>query len=166
MKKVLIIGSSRKDGGTYALVKQFRQLTNWDVIDLNDYDIGYFDYNYSNKHDDYLKLMHEIIENYKTLVFVTPVYWHAMSGVMKVFFDRITDLLTIKKDLGQKLKGKQMAVVSNSAGNNLGGLFWLPFSETANYLGMEYLGHVHTISNQDNEENLKVFIEKLQSKTL
>ena len=68
---------------------------------------------------------------------------------MKVFFDRITDLITIEKDLGRQLRGKRMAVVSSSIGNHLGEHFWLPFSETGKYLGMDYLGGVHCVVGED-----------------
>ncbi len=51
--------------------------------------------------------MNDIVDKYDVLIFATPVYWYSMSGIMKVFFDRITDLLTIKKDIGRKLKGKK-----------------------------------------------------------
>ncbi|MCP4458779.1 MAG: NAD(P)H-dependent oxidoreductase [Cytophagales bacterium] len=37
----------------------------------------------------------------------TPVYWYSMSGIMKVFLDRIYDVLTIEKELGRKLHGKK-----------------------------------------------------------
>ncbi len=49
-----------------------------------------------------------------------------------------------------------MAALSCSVGDNLGENFWLPFSETARYLGMNYLGNTHTISDKDETENLKV----------
>jgi hypothetical protein len=87
-----------------------------------------------------------------------------MSGKMKVFFDRMTDLLTVEKDLGRKLRGKKMAVISCSAGDNLGDSFWLPFKETAKYLGMEYLGSLHTIAGNMDEENLIRFMEKVGNK--
>jgi hypothetical protein len=85
-----------------------------------------------------------------------------MSGIMKVFFDRITDLLTIEKELGRKLQGKNMAAISCSIGNNLGATFWLPFSETAKYLGMEYLGNIHIISGKENEMRLRKFISLIE----
>ncbi|MEM8929053.1 MAG: NAD(P)H-dependent oxidoreductase [Bacteroidota bacterium] len=163
MATVLIVGSARKDGDTSNLVVKTKKLTNWDVIDLNDYQIGYFDYSHSNKNDDYLGLMHNIITTYDTLIFVTPIYWYSMSGIMKVFFDRITDLLTIEKELGRKLRGKKMAVMTISTGGNLGNAFWLPFSETANYLGMQYLGNLHTLNKKDYEKDLKEFIKEINS---
>ena len=163
MKTVIISGSSRNDGDTKTLTNELVKKSNWDSIDLNDYNIGYYDYMYQNRNDDYIKLMQKIINKYDTLVFATPVYWYSMSGIMKVFFDRITDLLEIEKDLGRKLRGKNMAAISCSIGNNLGDIFWLPFSETANYLGMEYLGNLHTITGKKNDLELENSINQIES---
>lgn len=159
MKKVIIVGSSRNDGDTVNLTKQLIEKSNWDLLNLNDYEFSYFDYKHENKNDDYINLMKKIVEKYETLIFVTPVYWYSMSGIMKVFFDRFTDLLTIEKELGRKLRGKKMAVLSCSIGENLDDYFWLPFSETAKYLGMEYIGNLHTITGEQNELKITEFIE-------
>ena len=166
MKKVLIVGSSRNDGDTTHLTRLLIEKSGWDLINLNDYNFSYYDYNHENRNDDYLSLMKQIIEQYDTLIFATPVYWYSMSGIMKVFFDRITDLLEIEKTLGRKLRGKNMAAISTSIGNNLGDAFWLPFSETANYLGMNYLGHVHTITGEPNASKLDDFISTVENKSV
>lgn len=161
-KKVIILGSSRSDGDAKALVNQLLNSTNWDLIDLNDYDFSYYDYKHRNRNDDYLDLMKRIIGKYDTLIFATPVYWYSMSGIMKVFFDRITDLLRTEKEVGRKLRGKSMAVITCSNGGNLGDAFWLPFKESANYLGMKYLGDTHTIAGENNEQLLNAFIEQIE----
>ncbi|WP_026714250.1 flavodoxin family protein [Flavobacterium daejeonense] len=162
MKKVIIVGSSRNDGDTTNLTKKLIEKSNWDLLNLNDYEFSYFDYKHENRNDDYLNLIKSIVEKYETLIFVTPVYWYSMSGIMKVFFDRFTDLLTIEKELGRKLRGKKMAVLSCSIGENLEEYFWLPFSETAKYLGMEYIGNSHTIKGEDNELKITEFIELIE----
>lgn len=105
----------------------------------------------------FLPLMQKIIANYDTFIFATPVYWYSMSGIMKVFWDRMTDLITIEKDLGRQLRGKNMAVLSCSNGNNLGENFWLPFTESADYLGMHYLGNLHTYEGQDDTKVIAEF---------
>ena len=163
MKKVVIAGSSRNDGETLNLTNELIEKSKWDLINLNDYNFSYYDYNHENRNDDYLDLMKRIITKYDTLIFATPVYWYSMSGIMKVFFDRITDLLEIEKDLGRKLRGKNMAAISCSIGNNLGEYFWLPFIETANYLGMEYLGNVHTVTGENKEKKIKEFIKLVEN---
>jgi multimeric flavodoxin WrbA len=105
MKKILIVGSSRNDGDTLSLTNKLIEKSGWDLINLNDYNFSYYDYKHENRNDDYLTLMREIIEKYDILIFATPVYWYSMSGIMKVFFDRLTDLLEIEKNLGRKLRG-------------------------------------------------------------
>ena len=162
MKKVIIVGSSRNDGDASNLTKRLIEKSKWDLINLNDYEFSYFDYEHKNRNDDYLNLMREIVKKYETLIFITPVYWYSMSGIMKVFFDRFTDLLTIEKELGRKLRGKKMAVISCSIGENLGQSFWLPFSETAKYLGMEYIGNSHTITGENNELKITEFIKLIE----
>lgn len=162
-RKVIISGSARKNGDTQKVVDQMLSHTECDVIDLNDYEISYYDYDHKNKDDDYISLMSKVIANYDVLIFATPVYWYSMSAVMKTFLDRFTDLLTIEKDLGRKLRCKAMAVISCSNGNNLGDHFWLPFSESANYLGMTYLGNVHTDVTKNDTHSMIQFIKALES---
>lgn len=161
MKTLIISGSSRKDGETKMVVEELMRLSHWDCIDLNDYRFDYYDYEHRNRDDDFIPLMREIIAKYDVFVMVTPVYWYAMSGIMKVFFDRITDLLEIEMDLGRKLRKKGMAALSVSIGNHLGDYFWLPFSETAAYLGMNYLGNIHTIAGSIDPDGLKEFIQSV-----
>jgi multimeric flavodoxin WrbA len=164
MGKIVILGSSRQDGDTATVVECIKKHSSWVIVDLNNYQISYYDYDHANKGDDYLPLMREIIEHYDTIIFVTPVYWYAMSGIMKVFFDRISDLLTIEKELGRKLRDKKMAALSCSVGNHLGEAFWLPFSETAKYLGMDFLGGLHIIVGEDYEQEIEAFIRDIESK--
>lgn len=165
MNKLIILGSSRKDGDTKKIVDELITISKWDFIDLNDYNFSYYDYEHKNLNDDFLPLMRRIVDNYDVLIFATPVYWYSMSGIMKVFFDRITDLLDDEKELGRKLRNKSMAALSCSNGDNLGESFWLPFSETATYLGMSYLGNVHTLSGKDETENLKNFVETINNQS-
>lgn len=144
MRTVIIVGSSRKNGNTYKSIEDEIKLSNADVIDLNDYEISYYDYEYKNKKDQFLPLIKKLISNYDTFVFATPVYWYTMSGIMKVFFDRLSDLLDIEKETGRKLRGKNMKVISNT-NEALDYDFYLPFRKSADYLGMNYIGEQHYI---------------------
>lgn len=146
MKKVIIIGSSRKDEETKNVATELIRISNWNLIDLADFKISQFDYEHLNRNDDFIGLIKRITENYDILIFATPVYWYSMSGIMKVFFDRLTDLLRIEKDTGPKLRNKYMAVISCSNGDNLEDEFWLPFKKSAEYLGMNYLTDLAYVS--------------------
>jgi len=149
---VIIQGSSNPKGNTYKTVQLLNKNNNFDIIDLATKNIGHFDYEYNNSTDDFLPLMKQIISNYDTIVFATPVYWYAMSGILKVFFDRISDLLTDEKSLGRKLRGKKMAMFSNSAKDDLLDGFTMPFTATAKYLGMDYIGDIHIWFSDDGKE--------------
>ena len=165
MKTVIIIGSSRKDGETKKVINELIKIANYDVIDLIDYDISHYDYDHLNRNDDFIGLLNHITDSYHTLVFATPVYWYSMSGIMKVFFDRLTDLLTIEKELGRKLRNKNMAVISSSNGNNLEDHFWLPFKKTAEYLGMHYITDLHTFQDKIDIEKILEFKKTIDDKT-
>lgn len=143
--QVIIIGSSRKDGNTTTIVTAIAKQFGMDVINLSDYQFSYYDYGHNNINDDFLPLMKDIIQKYDTVIFATPIYWYSMSGIMKVFFDRITNLLHLEKEWGRKLRGKKMAVISNSHDfeNELDYDFYIPFKKSAEYLGMQYLGNKH-----------------------
>ncbi|MFZ4861086.1 NAD(P)H-dependent oxidoreductase [Sphingobacterium sp. Mn56C] len=82
MKIIVIVGSSRQDEDTATLTKELIEQSKWDLLDLNDYDIGYFDYTHENRNDDYLTLIKKIIEKYDTVIFATPIYWYSMSGII------------------------------------------------------------------------------------
>jgi NAD(P)H-dependent FMN reductase len=161
-RKLIILGSSRSDGDTAKLTQKLKETCQWDLLDLNEYDITYFDYDHRNREDDFLPLMRKIIENYDVLILATPVYWYTMSGIMKVFFDRISDLLTIEKDLGRQLRGKSMAVITASGGNDAGDNFWIPFKLSAEYLGMKYITQLHTFPPEIDEGELLRFVSEVE----
>ncbi|QRM89652.1 FMN reductase [Lacinutrix sp. WUR7] len=145
MHKIVILqGSSRSFGDTYKIVNHLVSKSNYDVIDLNTKVIGQYDYEYKNAVDDFMDVITEVITNYDTIIFATPVYWYTMSGIMKAFFDRISDVIRTEKDLGRQLRGKNMAMISTSNSNDIIKGFNMPFVASANYLGMHYLGDIHT----------------------
>ncbi|OXG09271.1 multimeric flavodoxin WrbA [Flavobacterium araucananum] len=146
-KKVIILGSSRKNGNTTKIVDEISKEHKIEVIDLSDYNISYYDYESKNREDDFFPLIKGIIEKYDTLIFATPIYWYNMSGIMKVFFDRFSDLIRIEKETGRKLRGKKIGVISNSHDDEIEESFYIPFKKSADYLGMEYLGHAHFNAN-------------------
>ena len=148
MKKAIIQGSSRSNGNTKQIAKLVAKELDCDFLDLKNYQIGQFDYDFNNWQDDFLPLMRRIVD-YDLLLFLTPVYWYSMSGVMKTFFDRITDCLEIEKETGRKLRGKYMATISCGSERKATEGFFIPFRLSAQYLGMEYVGDLHTWMKKD-----------------
>ncbi len=142
-KTVIIVGSSRTLGNTNRIATEIATNFGFDLINLSDYSYTYYDYESNNLDDDFLPLIRKIVNNYDTLIFATPVYWYSMSGIMKVFFDRFSDLIRIEKETGRKFRGKKMAVLSNSHDSQIDDEFYLPFIKSAAYLGMTYIGQQH-----------------------
>ena len=139
---MIILGSSRSDGDTRKMADIIASYTDAKIIDLKSKNISYFDYEHKNMDDDFIPTMLEILE-YDNLIFATPVYWFSMSAIMKTFFDRFSDLLHQKKELGYRLKGKNMYLTTNSSTAILTRHFETPFEDTAIYLSMKYKGYVH-----------------------
>jgi multimeric flavodoxin WrbA len=167
--KLIILGSARKKGSTHTIVNYLIEKGGYDVIDLLDYQIGYFDYEHNNRADDFLPLMRAILPKYNTFIFATPVYWYTMSALMKNFFDRLSDLLKIEKELGRSLRGKSMAMISCSGSDDRNAHFAEPFELSADYLGVKYLGDVHTFLEEGEaipeevKRRLDWFVELLSS---
>ncbi|MDA5312487.1 flavodoxin family protein, partial [Vibrio cholerae] len=78
----------------------FQASTDTTLFDLSDYAISFYDYEHMNRNDDFIHLINKLAE-FDHLVFASPVYWYSMSAQLKVFFDRLSDLLTIEKELGR-----------------------------------------------------------------
>ncbi|WP_299278324.1 flavodoxin family protein [uncultured Psychroserpens sp.] len=167
-KTIIILGSSRPFGNTRKIVDYLiSQGNDIDLISLSDYKIGYFDYELKNENDDFHPLLTSIL-NYDTILFATPVYWYTMSAQMKTFFDRISDVLIgDKKPLGRQLRGKVMGSISCGSDAEIFEGFKMPFEQSAAYLGMTYLEHVHTWVLSDQtipktvESRLKSLLNKL-----
>jgi hypothetical protein len=143
-KGVIILGSARGDGNTAQAVSFLCGHTGFATVNLSDHRFGQYDYLHRNQKDEFGPLLKRLMEDYETWIFATPVYWYSMSGIMKSFFDRLTDLLDLHPLGKMALQGKRLGLVccSSNAGEIEG--FEIPFRETAIYMSMLYLGFVHT----------------------
>ena len=156
MKKgIIILGSSNSNGATQKVASFVSEKTDYPIIDLKTKTIGAFDYAFNNRNDDFLPLIKHIVDNYQIIVFATPVYWYTMSGIMKTFFDRLSDCLKTEKDTGRKLRGMEMAVISCGCDKKLKDGFYMPFIETARYMGMTYMTDIYCVE----ENGLPTFDE-------
>lgn len=155
MKTAIILGTSKNDGNTRKLVDSYVESVGVATIfDLEQFKFSFYDYTHSNSDDDFLKLI-ELLLDYEHFVFASPVYWYSMSAQLKVFFDRLSDLLTIRKEMGRKLKGKTVSVLATGYNEECPQCFSQPFELTANYLDMDY--HGTTYFSIQNEQDLNHF---------
>ncbi len=151
---IIIVGSSRSSGNTRKAVDLIIGNSSIPIIDLKTLNISIYDYEHQNKDDDFLPLI-EGIMGHDLIVLATPVYWYTMSATMKIFLDRLTDLLDIRKDLGRKLRGKKLFIIGSLGSTSLPKGFEDAFWQTSEYLRMEYKG-CSFICSTDNPEVKKV----------
>lgn len=168
-KGIILQASSRSNGNTAKVVSYLKEQTNFDVVDLATLQIKQFDYDFQNQDDDFAELIQKLANDYDTIIFATPVYWYTMSGLLKVFLDRISDCLINDKGTARKFQGKSLGLLISSSDAALIEGFDRPIIGTANYLGMEYLGSLHTwIENNEIpegvEQQLDVFSERIVKK--
>ncbi len=139
MNIAVILGTSKSDGNTRKLAGSFVEQSGAKLFDLSNFDVSFYDYSHENENDDFLPIIHELL-SFDHLVFASPVYWYSMSAQLKVFFDRLSDLLTIEKELGRRLKGKSISVLSTGYNVELPDCFVQPFELTAKYMQLEFKG--------------------------
>lgn len=98
MSIAVIYGSSRQNGNTELLTEH--AIKDYDVerIYLRDYNIKQIidqrhdDAGFDDVNDDYQNVIDRVIKH-DVLIFATPVYWYTMSGLMKTFIDRWSQIL-------------------------------------------------------------------------
>ena len=98
MKNTVIInGSHNRLGNTTQLLSKI--YPDLEVIYLADHLIELYNYSETySKNDEFLAIINQLLK-YDTIIFATPVYWYSMSSLMKIFFDRLTDLIGSLCDL-------------------------------------------------------------------
>lgn len=154
----IIFGSSRSDGNTSVLVSELEGLCGGKVFDLNDFKFSYYSYRHDQE-DDFISLFKEV-STFDTIIFATPVYWYSMSAVMKTFFDRISEPLRTHPEYTDALKGKSMLLFNMSSSPTIYPYFHKPFEDSAEYLNMDFKGHVHCWL--ENKKLPKVVLEEIK----
>ncbi len=138
---LIIQGSHRKTGNTNGVAEVIQDHLDASILHLSDFKVAHFTYE-GGVEDDFEQIIARMIEH-QEVVWATPIYWYTMSGMMKVLLDRISDLLKWNKDLGRKLRGLKMHVVSVSGSDDAPEQFVYPFKMSAEYLGMTFGSYVH-----------------------
>ncbi len=134
-----LLASARPDGDTSRLLDLVLSDVEHETADLFALNLAPYTYGRTEIDATFLSLAERMIDA-DAIVLATPVYWYSMSGVAKTWLDRLTDLTTIRKELGRALAGTSLAVVST--GNDVVAPegFDVPFRRTADYLDLRYAG--------------------------
>jgi putative NADPH-quinone reductase len=160
---IIVLGSSNSYGKTREAVYSVAH-KEIPLIDIKNLNISYYDYEHQNITDDFLPTIEKIIQH-DLIILATPVYWYSMSAQMKTFIDRISDLLSIKKDLGRELRGKRIFVIA-SFSTSLPKGFEEQFSQTCEYLGIKYEGCSFIYNGNDIDLNKNNILEITKAKTI
>jgi multimeric flavodoxin WrbA len=144
LSTIALFSSSRRHGNTGQLIDRVASELNIEVVDLARQRMSPYDYEHLNRNDDFEPLMSRVLAH-DQIIFATPIYWYAVSPAMKVFLDRISDLLELPDLLseGRRLRGKTAYVVCTSISDEPSEAFMEAFRETFDYLGMHFGGVVH-----------------------
>jgi multimeric flavodoxin WrbA len=141
---IALFSSSRRLGNTGQLMDRIALELKIEVVDLARLRISSYDYDHINRHDDFEPLMERVLAH-DQVIFATPIYWYAVSPAMKVFLDRLSDLLELPDLLseGRRLRGKNAYVACTSISDEPSAEFMGAFRETFHYLGMHFGGAIH-----------------------
>jgi multimeric flavodoxin WrbA len=144
LSTIALFSSSRRHGNTGQLIDRIAFALNIEIVDLACQRMSSYDYEHLNRNDDFEPLMKRVLEH-DQIIFATPIYWYAVSPAMKVFLDRISDLLELPDLLstGRRLRGKNAYVVCTSISDQPAVAFTEAFRETFDYLGMRFGGIAH-----------------------
>lgn len=145
----LVIGTSRGDGNTWKVLRSANQDLKLPVFDLSALRISYFDYNSHNLTDDFIPTVEKLIQ-FDSIGLISPVYWYSVSAQMKTFFDRFSDLLGPRKDLGRQLRGKRVfAMATGYSEEKYSDGMSQMIQLSVEYLGMKYEGFHYTRVTED-----------------
>jgi multimeric flavodoxin WrbA len=141
---IALFSSSRRNGNTGRLMDRIALELDLEVVDLSSLRITPYDYDHSNRDDDFESLMERVLAH-EQVIFASPIYWYSVSPAMKTFLDRISDFLELPDLLpkGRRLRGKNAFIVCTSICEEPSPMFMGAFRETVDYLGMRFGGAVH-----------------------
>jgi multimeric flavodoxin WrbA len=144
LSTIALFSSARRLGNTGQLVDRVAAELGIEVVDLASLQIRAYDYDHVHRNDDFEPLMQRVLAH-DQVIFATPIYWSAVSPGMKMFLDRLSDLLEVPDLLasGRRLRGKNAYVVCTSVNDEPSAAFVGAFRETFEYLGMHLRGVAH-----------------------
>lgn len=143
MKVVVIHGSTRKNGNTEYLTYQavpkekgthiyLRQHNIQPIVDQRHEENGFDSIEDDHKGIIRTMLAHDII------IFSTPIYWYSMSGPMKIFIDRFSQILRDPEFPGFRDELKKKKAYLIAVGGDTPSIKGIPLIQQFNYFCQFY----------------------------
>ncbi|PYZ96735.1 NAD(P)H-dependent oxidoreductase [Alteribacter lacisalsi] len=153
---LVLYGSSRADGNSEQLAEKLignhkaermymREKRMADIEDRRHVPAGF-----EKKDDDYYEVLDRLMAH-DTVIFVTPLYWYGMSGVMKRFVDRWSETLRDRKvPFRATMKEKTFYLVVTGGDNPKQKALplVLQFQHICTFFGTEFGGYVIGEANE------------------
>ncbi|MFD1851998.1 flavodoxin family protein [Oceanobacillus bengalensis] len=143
MKTVVIHGSTRINGNTEYLTYQAVPKDKGTHIYLRDHNIHpIVDQRHAeegfDKINDDLKDLIDIILEHDIILFSTPIYWYSMSGPMKIFIDRWSQILRDPEypHFREELRKKKVYLIA--VGGDKPSIKGIPLVQQFNYICQFY----------------------------
>ncbi|MCX2739268.1 flavodoxin family protein [Pontibacter anaerobius] len=151
---LVILASARQNSDTQLVVRKVLADQKYKLVNLMDHHIMPYTYKGVYAEEDEFTSIAGVMLQHDKIIFATPVYWYSMSGMLKNFFDRLTDLVTIHKELGRQMEGKKVYLLAVGTDEKLPFGFEEPFRLTAAYFDMHYNGCYYSTAAQLHASNL------------
>lgn len=166
MKTAIVLGSSRSKGNTSALAQTVQKALDAELFDLADFQIQPYSYK-TQWQDDFMPLMDKLL-GFDRIILASPMYWYSASAQMKIFLDRLSDLLSRDKQKGRSLRGKEAALLATGYNEQPADCFEQMFELTFNYLGMKYRGMEYSsckpeFNLSEHLQGVQTFVSRLKS---
>lgn len=160
MSILIIYGSSRANGNTESLTKLATHNIITEELYLSDYQIEpiidqrHESDGFSSVTDDYQQVIKKVLAH-DIIIFATPIYWYGMTGQMKNFIDRWSQMMRDKNTPHfQKIMEQKSAYVI-AVGGDMPYQKGLPliqqFQYIFNFIGMKFNDYIIGEANAPGE---------------
>lgn len=139
-RRLIVVGSAEGGSQTEKWLASLKDFENYEILKLHEYDLSQYKYDgeYPST-DSFLAIVDKVLRA-DLITFASPIYWYAVSGHLKLFLDRFSDLISKNKELGKQLYGKAVELFATGSDREAPIGFDVPINLTALYFGMDYLG--------------------------
>lgn len=151
MAIAVIYGGTRKESNTEILAENILQGITAERVYLRNYhihpieDLRHAEGGFHPVNDDYDPIIDRIMPN-DILLFVTPIYWYSMSGIMKNFIDRWSQTLRDARYPGFKTSMSNKKAYVIAVGGDHPYVKGLPmiqqFQYIFDFIGISFQGYI------------------------